>query len=42
VTQGWNHQRAGALAAAGAAKLVTSLGPRLSANETQAVLRSFL
>jgi sugar/nucleoside kinase (ribokinase family) len=42
VTQGWNHQRAGALAAAGAAKLVTSLGPRLSANETQAALRSFL
>jgi sugar/nucleoside kinase (ribokinase family) len=41
VTQGWDYKRAGDLAAAGAAKLVTSLGPRISAQETQAVLRSF-
>ena len=42
VTQGWDYKRAGDLAAAGAAKLVTSLGPRIKAAETQAVLRSFL
>jgi sugar/nucleoside kinase (ribokinase family) len=41
VTQGWDYRRAGNLAAAGAAKLVTSLGPRISAEQTQAVLRSF-
>jgi sugar/nucleoside kinase (ribokinase family) len=41
VTQGWDYRRAGDLAAAGAAKLVTSLGPRISAEQTQAVLRSF-
>lgn len=36
--QGWDHRRAGALASAASAKLVTSLGPRMSAAETQAVL----
>lgn len=41
VTQGWDYRRAGDLAAAGAAKLVTSLGPRISAEQSQAVLRSF-
>jgi sugar/nucleoside kinase (ribokinase family) len=41
VTQGWDYRRAGNLAAAGAAKLVTSLGPRISAEQTQAVLQSF-
>ncbi len=38
--QGWDHRRAGALASAASAKLVTSLGPRMSAAETQAVLHS--
>jgi sugar/nucleoside kinase (ribokinase family) len=42
LTQGWSHQRAGELAAATSAKLVTSLGPRLSRDETQGVLRGFL
>ncbi len=42
LTQGWGHRRAGELAAAASAKLVTSLGPRISANETQAILRRFL
>jgi len=41
-TQGWSHKRSGDLAAASSAKLVTSLGPRLSTEETQAVLRRFL
>ena len=36
--RGWDHRRAGALASAASAKLVTSLGPRMSAAETQAVL----
>lgn len=39
--QGWEHRRAGALASAAAAKLVTRLGPRMSAAETQAILQSF-
>ena len=39
LTQGWEHRRAGDLAAAAAAKLVTSLGPRIPAAETQAILR---
>ncbi|HCB15338.1 MAG TPA: adenosine kinase [Gammaproteobacteria bacterium] len=39
LTQGWEHRRAGNLAAAASAKLVTSLGPRIPAAETQAVLR---
>jgi sugar/nucleoside kinase (ribokinase family) len=40
--QGWEHRRAGALASAASAKLVTSLGPRMSAAETRAILQSFL
>jgi sugar/nucleoside kinase (ribokinase family) len=41
LTQGWGHRRAGELAAAASAKLVTSLGPRISREETQAVLKGF-
>ncbi len=41
LSQGWGHRRAGDLAAAASAKLVTSLGPRISREETQAVLRGF-
>jgi sugar/nucleoside kinase (ribokinase family) len=41
LTEGWTHERAGALASAAAAKLVTSLGPRIPAGETKAVLRAF-
>ena len=40
--QGWDHRRVGALASAASAKLVTSLGPRMPATETQAVLHGFL
>jgi len=39
LTQGWSHRQAGSLAAAAAAKLVTTMGPRLSRAETQAVLK---
>jgi sugar/nucleoside kinase (ribokinase family) len=39
LTQGWTHQRAGDLASAASAKLVTSLGPRIAKDETLAVLR---
>ena len=39
--RGWDHQRAGALASAASAKLVTSLGPRIAAAETRAILHSF-
>ncbi len=42
VAQGWDHQRAGDLAAAGAARLVSSLGPRISADEAQVVLNRFV
>jgi len=42
LTQGWDHRRSGDLAAAASAKLVTSLGPRIRAEETQAILRQFL
>ena len=42
LTQGWGHERAGALAAATAAKLVTSLGPRIPTAETQTILRRLL
>jgi sugar/nucleoside kinase (ribokinase family) len=42
LTQGWGHRRAGELAAAASAKLVTTLGPRISREETQGVLRGFL
>ncbi len=39
LTQGWDHRRAGALASAASAKLVTSLGPRLTQDMTQTILR---
>lgn len=39
--QGWDHRRAGALAAAASARLVTSLGPRMAAAETRAILHNF-
>jgi len=42
LTHGWGHKRSGELAAAASARLVTSLGPRISADETQAVLQRFL
>jgi sugar/nucleoside kinase (ribokinase family) len=38
LTQGWSHQRAGDLASASSAKLVTSLGPRIAPEETRAIL----
>jgi sugar/nucleoside kinase (ribokinase family) len=41
ITQGWGHRRAGDLAAAGAAKLVSSLGPRISGEETRKVLSAY-
>lgn len=40
LTQGWSHRRAALLAASAAAKLVTSLGPRLSTATTQAILQA--
>ena len=40
--QGWGHQRAGALASAASARLVTSLGPRMAAAEARAIFYSFL
>jgi sugar/nucleoside kinase (ribokinase family) len=42
LTQGWERKRSGDLAAAASAKLVTSLGPRIDAEETQQILRRFL
>ncbi|MDS4029525.1 MAG: adenosine kinase [Candidatus Contendobacter sp.] len=39
--RGWDHHRAGALASAASAQLVTRLGPRIAAAETQAILQSF-
>jgi sugar/nucleoside kinase (ribokinase family) len=42
LTQGWDHKRSGDLAAAGAAKLVSSLGPRIKAEESRTILRQFL
>lgn len=41
LTQGWDRKRAGDLASAASAKLVTSLGPRISRDETRAVLARF-
>ena len=41
LTKGWGHKRAGDLASAASAKLVTSLGPRISKAETQRVLAQF-
>jgi len=40
LTQGWSHQKAGDLASAASAKLVTSLGPRISRDATQGILAS--
>jgi sugar/nucleoside kinase (ribokinase family) len=42
LTQGWDHAQSATLAAAASAKLVTSLGPRISAAETQEILRRFV
>jgi len=42
ITHGMTYPQAGALAAAASARLVASLGPRLKAEETQAVLQQFL
>jgi len=39
--QGWEHRRAGALASTAAAQLVTRLGPRMAAAETQLILQNF-
>lgn len=39
LTRNWNHARAGRLASAASARLVTSLGPRISREESQAVLK---
>ncbi len=41
LSQGWGHRRAGDLAATASARLVTTLGPRISREETQSVLRGF-
>lgn len=41
LSRGWDFARSGNLASAAAAKLVTSLGPRISAGETQAILKRF-
>ncbi len=41
LTQGWDHRRAGDLASAASARLVSSLGPRIPREDTQAVLRRF-
>ena len=41
LTQGWDHRRAGDLASAASARLVTTLGPRIPRDETQAVLKGF-
>lgn len=40
-SQGWDHQRAGALAAVAAARVVACLGPRLPTAVSQALLVSF-
>ena len=42
LTQGWDRQRAGDLASAASARLVTTLGPRIRREETQEILLSFL
>jgi len=42
MTQGWGHRRAGDLACAAAARLVTTLGPRIPSAETQEILRRFV
>jgi len=42
LTQGWDHKRAGDLASAASAKLVTSLGPRISRQESRNILKQFV
>ncbi|MBK1719542.1 adenosine kinase [Thiocystis violacea] len=42
LSQGWSHQHAGDLASAASAKLVTALGPRLTSDETQKILKAFV
>lgn len=42
VSQGWDHRRSGDLASAASARLVTSLGPRISASQAREVLQPFL
>ena len=42
LTQGWDRQRAGDLASAASARLVTTLGPRIRREETQEILLGFL
>ncbi|WP_295413477.1 adenosine kinase [uncultured Thiodictyon sp.] len=42
ISQGWDHQRAGDLASAASARLVTTLGPRIAREATQAVLKAFI
>ncbi len=42
LTQGWGHQRAGDLASAASAKLVTCLGPRIPREDTQEILKGFV
>lgn len=41
LSRGWDFARSGNLAAAAAAKLVSSLGPRISVDATQAILKRF-
>ncbi|KAA6184794.1 adenosine kinase [Thiohalocapsa marina] len=38
LTQGWSHKKAGTLASAASAELVTNLGPRLPAQRTREIL----
>lgn len=42
IAHGWDYRRAGDLASAASAKLVTSLGPRISADETRGILARFV
>jgi sugar/nucleoside kinase (ribokinase family) len=42
ISQGWGRARSGELAAAASARLVTTLGPRISREETQGILQGFL
>ena len=42
LTHGWDHRRAGDLASAASARLVTTLGPRLPREETREVLMAFV
>jgi sugar/nucleoside kinase (ribokinase family) len=42
LTHGWDHLRAGNLASAASARLVTTLGPRLPRDETQEILQGFV